>query len=212
MVTNVYNSKTNKNEAISQAILALKSNEAIVFPTETVYGIGACIFDVAAVEKVFQIKNRPLDKPMAAHVSSLEQVQLLSDNIPDLFYHLAERFLPGPLSLIIPKNENISDVVTAGFKTIGIRFPSNEVCREIIDLYGAPLAATSANISGGSSPQTAIDALTDLDGLVSCVIDDGATTFRKDSTVLDISGSSPRLLREGVISKIELEDFLGCNI
>ncbi len=212
METQIYNSKRNKKEAILQAVKYLKNKEAIVFPTETVYGIGACIFDVRAVEKVFQIKNRPLDKPMAAHISSIEQVSLLSDGIPDLFYALAERYLPGPLSLIIPKNEVISDIVTAGFKTIGIRFPSNQICKEIIDAFGAPLAATSANISGGASPQSAFDALSDLQGLVSCVIDDGITQYKQDSTVLDITGNSPRLLRQGAISKIELESFLKCRL
>ncbi len=212
METQIYNSKRNKKEAILQAVKYLKNKEAIVFPTETVYGIGACIFDVRAVEKVFQIKNRALDKPMAAHISSIEQVSLLSDDIPDLFYALAERYLPGPLSLIIPKNEVISDVVTAGFKTIGIRFPSNQICKEIIDTFGVPLAATSANISGGNSPQSANDALTDLQGLVPCLIDDGITQYKQDSTVLDITGDSPRLLRQGAISKIELESFLKCRL
>ncbi len=212
METNIYNSKRNKKEAISQAVLHLQNKEAIVFPTETVYGIGACIFDVTAVEKVFKIKNRPLDKPMAAHISAIEQVSLLSDNIPDLFYKLAEKYLPGPLSLIIPKNDKISDLVTAGFKTIGIRFPSNEICREIISGYGTPLAATSANISGGKSPQSAEDAISDLNGLVPCIIDDGETQYKNDSTVLDITSSTPRVLREGAISKIELEQFLNCRL
>lgn len=212
METVIYNSKRNKKEAISQAVFHLKNKDAIVFPTETVYGIGACIFDVGAVEKVFQIKNRPLDKPMAAHISSIEQVSLLSDNVPDLFYRLAEKYLPGPLSLIIPKNSKISDIVTAGFKTVGVRFPSNEVCKEIISAYGTPLAATSANISGGKSPQSAQDAVSDLQGLVPCIIDDGETQYKKDSTVLDITGETPRLLREGAVSKNELEQFLKCRL
>ncbi len=212
METHIYNSKRNKNEAIMQAVKHLKNKEAIVFPTETVYGIGACIFDVRAVEKVFQIKNRPLDKPMAAHISSMDQVTILSSNIPDIFYQLAEKYLPGPLSLIIPKNDKISDVVTAGFKTIGIRFPSNEICLEIISEYGTPLAATSANISGSKSPQSADDAINHLIGMVPCVIDDGETQYKKDSTVLDISSSKPRLLREGAITKSELEIFLKCKL
>jgi L-threonylcarbamoyladenylate synthase len=197
------------NDTLDSEILnSIFEGYPIAFPTETVYGLGTPINNSRGIQEIFKIKGRELTKPLAAHISSLEQVSDLSDEIPDDFYLLAEHFLPGPLAIIIKKSRNIDDNVTCGFDTISIRFPSSIIACEMIDLIGEPFAATSANLSGNYSAKTAEEVYKELNGKIKYIIDGGITQYQKESTILSLAGVSPRLLRRGVITKNEIEDVL----
>lgn len=193
---------------INSAANIIKKGGTVIFPTETVYGLGADIFNSEAIKQIYKIKTRSYTKPLAAHISSLEQVSTLCDEVPDMFYKLAEKFLPGPLSIIIPASNKIPSIVTSYTGTISIRYPDDQVCREFISACGVPLAATSANISGNISPITATQALAELNNKVDAVIDAGECRLKTESTVIKIINDSFQILREGVISKSEILNIL----
>lgn len=192
---------------IHEAAALLKRGEVVAFPTETVYGLGGCIFDERAVEKIYVAKGRPKAKPLSAHIANLAQVELIGKEIPKEFYLLAEKFLPGPLTLIIKKKKHIPDIVSAGTNTIGIRFPDHPVAQKLIHEVGMPLVAPSANISGRPSPISSEQVLQDLDGKIAAVIDGGLCTLGVDSTVFDLVSFT--ILRQGKITKAEIEAVLG---
>ena len=141
-------------DGIEEGASLILSGELVVFPTETVYGLGANAFDADAVKKIFKAKGRPQDNPLIVHISSLEQVRDIAVDVPSVFYELAERFMPGPITLILKKSDKIPSVVTAGGETVGVRMPSNVWARELI-AASKPLAAPSANRSKHISPTTA---------------------------------------------------------
>jgi len=199
---------TNKTEYINEAAKIIKRGGTAIFPTETVYGLGADIFNTRAVESIYKIKTRSYQKPLAAHISSLDQVHILCDEVPDMFYLLAQKFLPGPLSIIVPAGKNIPDIVTSNTRTISIRYPSNQVCKEFITACETPLAATSANISGKTSPITALQALSELNNKVDVVLDAGECELKTESTVIKIINDSIQVLREGAIPSTEILKIL----
>ncbi len=188
---------------IREAAALLKQGEIVAFPTETVYGLGACLYDVKAVEKIYVAKGRPKAKPLSAHIADLQQVEELAEEIPEEFYLLAERFFPGPLTLILKKKATIPDIVSAGTATIGIRFPDHRIAQELIKEVGMPLVAPSANTSGKPSPISSKQVLQDLEGKIAAVIDGGACPLGIDSTVFDLV--SFQILRQGKISKQDIE-------
>ena len=198
----------NTQENILQATEIIKNGGIVAFPTETVYGIGADIFNEKAVQKIFKVKGRNFNKPLSAHISDIKMVDMVSDIIPDIFYELANIFLPGALTLIIKAKSNIPSIVTAETETIAIRFPSNQVCESFIDTVGFPLAATSANISGNSSAINPAEVKSELDGKINAIIDDGECVLKLESTVISLVGK-PTVIRIGAISINEIEGKLG---
>lgn len=198
-------------EHLDEAIHFLKTGTPVAFPTETVYGLGAYIFNEEAINQIFFIKGRPSDNPLIVHVVGIEQAESLSQNLPPVFFRLAEKYWPGPLTLVVEKKPIICSRVAGGLSSIAIRMPANQIARDLIHAVG-PLAAPSANISGRPSPTKASDVLEDLEGRIPLIVDGGECTFGIESTVLSLLEKTPILLRPGSISKEELEEFLGQKI
>jgi len=181
----------------------------VAIPTETVYGLGANGLDESAVAKIFEAKGRPQDNPLILHISGPEQIELFCHHIPQAAYDLAEKFWPGPLTMVLPARSNVPRRTTAGLDTVGIRCPDSDVTREIIRLSGVPLAAPSANISGKPSTTTAKHVKYDHDGRIDAIVDGGSCRVGVESTIIDLSGERPRLLRPGGISPEQLAEVLG---
>ena len=196
------------SDGINEGAQIINEGGLVVFPTETVYGLGANAFDQNAVAKIFKAKGRPGDNPLIVHISSLEQVKDIAVDIPDKFYELAERFMPGPLTIILKKSDKIPYVVTAGGDTVGIRMPKNEWAMALI-ANSKPLAAPSANRSKHISPTTAQHVYEDLQGQVELILDDGPCGVGIESTVLDLTCETPTILRPGAITAEMLLDIVG---
>lgn len=196
--------KQTKKEDIEAAGKVLKQGGIVAFPTDTVYGLGAVYDDEDAVKKIFAAKGREEKKPLSILVSDIDQVTLLSDMensvMTEKAKRLMEKYWPGALTLIFRKKPGIPDAVTAGGETIGIRMPDLELTRQLIHAAGKPLAAPSANTSGKRSAASAQEVLEDLDGKIDMVIDGGECRIGVASTVVDMTGKTPRILREGVIT------------
>lgn len=193
---------------ISFAIKLLKKGKIIAFPTDTVYGIGCDIFNYDAIMKIYEIKKRDAAKPLAAHVGSIEQIKMVAVTDVKYFEILCEKFLPGPLAMILPKLPSVNKIVTSGLDTISVRFPD---CVEAIDLalgLGNPIAATSANLSGMPSAIHHDDVINNFQDNVDYILKAGTTKYKKESTIVDLTQEPPKILREGVISKIEIEQVL----
>lgn len=212
MNTKILQYETNSAEATMLSVDALRQGELIIFPTETVYGIGADLFNKTSVQKIFDLKQRSAGKPLAAMVSSLKQVEGLCSDIPDAFYVLAEEFLPGPLTIILKVKTNshktIPDIVCGGMNTLGIRFPDCEPILRIIDEFGSPIASTSANFSGNPSFTNVNGLINNFDGLVKVIVDGGETKYGKESTVLSLVGAQIEILRVGVIDEASIRSAL----
>jgi len=193
---------------IDEGAELLKKGELVVFPTETVYGLGADAFNEEGVKKIFIAKGRPQDNPLIVHISSLDQVKDIAKDIPEDFYTLAKMFMPGPLTVILNKSDKIPYVVTAGGETVGIRMPKNTFTRELISKSN-PLAAPSANKSKHVSPTTAQHVFDDLNGCVDLILDDGPCEVGIESTVLDLTTDVPTILRPGAITKEMLLPIFG---
>lgn len=175
------------------------SGGLVAFPTETVYGLGANALDSEAVSRIFAAKERPANDPLIVHLASVESLPLVAQDIPPLAYALAERFWPGPLTLVLRRTAHISDHVTAAQDTVAVRVPAHEVARGLIAAAGVPIAAPSANRFSRPSPTTAAHVLADLAGRVDMVLDGGSTRIGVESTILDLSGDVPTVLRPGGI-------------
>jgi L-threonylcarbamoyladenylate synthase len=208
MQTKIINIEENAKEASEASLDALRNHGVICFPTETVYGLGCSLFDDHAVGQIFDLKRRSFSKPLSAHIGKIQDVDEIAINIPDSFYLLAEKFLPGPLAIILEKNNKISDKVTSGMNTIGIRFPDHDFLLSLINKLGCPIAGTSANLSNESSTVSGKEAYSSFNGLIPIVLDDGVTKYQKESTVISIIGKKPVCYREGVIKKTQLEELL----
>ena len=193
-----------KTEDIKAAGEVLKQGGIVAFPTDTVYGLGAVFDDEKAVRKIFAAKGREEKKPLSILVADSAQVELLSEiksgEMAQKAERLMKKFWPGALTLIFQKKPGIPDAVTAGGETIGIRMPDMELTRELIRAAGKPLAAPSANTSGKRSSVSAREVLEDLDGKIDIVIDGGTCPVGVASTVVDMTGETPVILREGVIT------------
>ncbi len=182
----------------------LKSGEVVAIPTETVYGLAANAFDSEAVKKIFAAKNRPCDNPLIVHISELSMISDIAVSMPQTAKKCAERFWPGPLTMILPKKDTIPLVTSGGLDTVGIRFPSNETARRIISKCGFPLAAPSANLSGSPSPTTAKRVYEDMNERISAIVDGGESDVGVESTVISFEGEAIRILRPGKVSYEEL--------
>ena len=187
----------------------IRNGGLVAIPTETVYGLGANGLDENAVAKIFEAKGRPQDNPLILHLSGPEQIELYCHHIPQAAYDLAERFWPGPLTIVLPAKSCVPRRTTGGLDTVAVRCPDSEVTREIIRLAGVPLAAPSANISGKPSTTTAEHVRHDHDGRIDAIVDGGACRVGVESTIVDLSEERPRLLRPGGITPEELLEILG---
>jgi L-threonylcarbamoyladenylate synthase len=179
---------------------ALRAGELVAFPTETVYGLGANALDARAVAKIFAAKGRPGDNPLIVHVASPADLLILTTGLTSLARSLLQAFAPGPLTLILPRSTLVPDIVTAGLETVAVRIPAHPVARRLIELAGVPVAAPSANRSGRPSPTRAWHVEEDFTGVIPYIIDGGACEFGVESTVLDLTGDSPVILRPGAIT------------
>jgi L-threonylcarbamoyladenylate synthase len=180
----------------------------VVFPTETVYGLGANALDDAAVRAIFAAKGRPSDNPLIAHVSGIDQALEVAAEIPEMARKLFERFSPGPLTIVLPKLPDLPDSVTAGLPTVAVRIPSHPVARALIEAAGLPIVAPSSNLSGRPSPTSFAMALADMDGRVDAVIDGGECEHGLESTVVSVAGKLLRILRPGAVTQEMLAEFL----
>ena len=181
----------------------------MVFPTETVYGLGANALDAAAVQKIFRLKGRPSSSPLIVHVSSREAAAALAKSWPDAADQLARRFWPGPLTLVLPKRDIVPDVVTAGLSTVGLRVPANAIALALIAEAGVPIAAPSANRFTELSPSTAEHVRSSLGDAVDFILDGGPASVGIESTVLSLVTPVPMLLRPGMISAAQIEAVIG---
>lgn len=187
-------------ENIEHVASLLNNGEVVGMPTETVYGLAANAYDENAVEKIFKAKGRPQDNPLIVHIHSLDMLKDLVAEVPAIAYQLADKFWPGPLTMIFQKSENVPLAVTAGLSTVAVRFPSNKVANALIKKAGIPLAAPSANLSGSPSPTTANHVYNDLDGRIPAILDGGACEFGLESTVILLHKDKVTLLRPGSVT------------
>ena len=192
-----------------QAAAILRRGGLVGIPTETVYGLGANGLDGEAVARIFAAKGRPQDNPLILHIPSADWLERYCVDIPPAAYALAERFWPGPLTMILRHRPIVPDAVTAGLDTVGMRCPAHPVCRAILAATGVPVAAPSGNTSGRPSPTTAADMLEDMDGKIDAIVDGGPCSVGVESTIVDLTETPPRLLRPGGVTLEELEAVLG---
>ena len=202
----------NSDGAIARAAQRLRDGELVAFPTETVYGLGANALDADAVARIFAAKGRPSHNPIIVHVASIDDARRVVRTWPPVAQQLAERFWPGPLTLVLPKSPDVPSSVTAGLDKVGVRVPSHPVALALLRQACVPVAAPSANRSNAVSPTTAQHVATSLAGNDVLVLDGGACEVGIESTVVDISGEVPVLLRPGGISREALEATLGVRV
>ena len=194
---------------LQEAARLLRENEAIAFPTETVYGLGANAMNDEAIAKIFEAKGRPSDNPLIVHIGARSQLGEIVREITPVAEELMKHFWPGPLTIILPKKDGISEKVTAGLDTVGVRMPDHPVALALIEAANVPVAAPSANRSGRPSPTLAHHVYEDLNGKIAGIVDGGATGVGVESTVVDCTSEVPTILRPGGITKEQLEEVIG---
>lgn len=183
----------------------IKNRGIVVFPTETVYGIGVNSLDENAVKKLYNVKKRQLNKPISLLVNSIEMIEQVARNITDLEYALMKEFFPGPLTIILKKKALVPNIVTANLETVGIRMPANEIALKLIEYTGVPIATSSANISGKPSEITLKDIMKDFDGQANYFIDGGQSEIGIASTIIQIVEGETKILRQGSIPKEQIK-------
>lgn len=199
-------------EGVSQAAEIIKKGGLVAFPTETVYGLGGNALDPDASCKIYAAKGRPSDNPLIVHVSEIKEVEPLVSEFPQDAKKLMETFWPGPLTIILPKAPIVPYETTGGLDTVAIRCPENKVTLSFIKEAGLPIAGPSANTSGKPSPTEALHVLHDLNGKIDMILDDGPVGIGVESTIIDMSGEVPTLLRPGAITIEELSETLGRKV
>ena len=198
--------------SIRKAAIWLRQGKLVAFPTETVYGLGADASNDRAVRQIFRVKGRPIDNPLIVHIWSTDQIPQLASSIPLMFWILAERFMPGPLTVLLRKSTSVPKIVTAGLSTVAIRMPDHAVAKALLKAAGVPIVAPSANLSGRPSPTTADHVCEDLCTRIPAILDGGRCRIGIESTVLDITRGTPVILRPGGISREEIEDALRIQV
>ena len=194
---------------LEKAANLIKQGKIVVFPTETVYGIGTKGLDEEAVKKLFKAKQRPLNKPISLLVSNMEMVNQIAKDITAIEYKIMEKFFPGPLTIILKKKDIVPNIVTAGEETVGVRMPSGEIARKLVELVGEPIAAPSANISGEPS---GID-LQEIKKHIKAdyFIDGGKSELGLASTIVQVVDEKIQILRQGSITLEEIEEKIKCQ-
>ena len=199
-----------RENRIDEAANAIKEGKLVVFPTETVYGLGANALDEEAVKNIFAAKGRPSDNPLIVHIADVQQLEKLVREIPEYAQSLINAFWPGPLTLVMKKSDLVPEIITSGLDTVAIRMPNHALALKLIELSGVPIAAPSANISGRPSPTSEDHVIEDLGGRVDYILLGGDTSVGLESTVLDISGGIPQILRPGYITYDDILKITGC--
>jgi L-threonylcarbamoyladenylate synthase len=195
---------------VAGAVDALRAGELVAFPTETVYGLGADAANAEAVRRLFAVKRRPADHPVIVHVARARQLDDLARDVPDSARLLADAFWPGPLTIVVRRNiERVTPDVTGGRDTVGLRVPDHPIALEMLEAFGGGVAAPSANRFGRVSPTTAAHVRADLGGDVRVVLDGGPCRVGVESTIVDVTGAEPAILRVGGVSRAEVETALG---
>lgn len=194
------------DDKLKEIAKEIKNGKIAIFPTETVYGIGTNGLDESAVKKLFLVKKRSFNKPISLLVNNINMLEAVTKNITKLEYALIEKFLPGPLTIILQKKEIVPDIVTANSDTVGIRIPENQIALKLIEYAGIPIATPSANISGKPSGTSIQDIMKDFDKGVDYFIDDGPSKIGKASTIVKVINGIPHILREGKITKDKINE------
>ena len=205
----INDTKNINDEELKEAAQILRDGGLVAFPTETVYGLGGNALDEKAAGKIYAAKGRPSDNPLIAHVSCAAEVTPLVKYIPEAGKKLMDAFWPGPLTIIFPKSDIVPYGTTGGLDTVAVRMPVDPVANRLIALAGVPVAAPSANTSGRPSPTTADHVWQDLNGKIEMIIDGGPVGIGVESTIVDVSGDVPAVLRPGAITMEMLKDVLG---
>lgn len=198
-----------KNETdytkLKEAAEIIKNGGIVIFPTETVYGIGVNALDSNAVKQLYQIKQRPLNKPISLLVNNMDMIEQVTKNISKLEYDIMKEFFPGPLTIILNKKDIVPNIVTANSNTVGIRMPSNKIALKLIEYADVPIATPSANISGKPSGTNLENIIRDFDGKVDCFIDGGESKIGLASTIVQVTDGVPHILRQGAITKEQIQ-------
>ena len=185
-------------KAIPLALQILRSGGLIAFPTDTVYGVGSLAFDQSAIESIYVTKYRPLEKAIPILISDVDDLEKIAVDIPPLAHRLASRFWPGPLTIILPKHPSLPPAVSST-SNVGVRVPDHPIARALLRAAG-PMAVTSANLSGRESPRTAMEVMSQLQGRIPLVVDGGETPGGVASTVVDVTGAEPVIVRQGPVT------------
>ena len=199
---------SNDQNGILAACEILKNGGVVAIPTETVYGLAASVYDENAIKSVFVAKGRPQDNPLIVHISDMEMLSEIALDIPKTAIKCAQKFWPGPLTMVLKKSDKVNDSVSAGLKTVAVRMPSEKTAHSVIAKSRLPLAAPSANVSGKPSPTTANHVINDLDGKIDAVIMGEDSTVGVESTVITLVGEHPVLLRPGAVTLEQLKEIL----
>jgi len=199
------------NGAIEYCCAEMKRGAIAVFPTETVYGLGAYVFDVEAVKRIFIVKGRPPDNPLIVHVANIDQVRQVAEEVPNTLRIVFEKLWPGPLTIVLKRRREVPPEISAGLPTVAIRMPGHPVALRLIECVG-PIAAPSANLSGRPSPTEPHHVYVDMYGRADIIIDSGATFFGVESTIVDLVSDPPRLLRPGALPVEKISEVLGITI
>ena len=192
--------KTVLTDSPQEAAQFIRRGGIVAFPTETVYGLGAGLFDESAINRIFESKRRPADNPLIVHVADRHQISKVVAEITSSAGKFIDAFFPGPLTVVLKKHVDVPLIVTAGLETVGVRMPKNETAQEFLKTCGTPVVAPSANLSGRPSPTTWAAVAEDLDGTVDCILKGEQTEIGLESSVVDCTGEVPVLLRAGAIS------------
>ena len=186
----------------------IKEGKIVIFPTETVYGIGTNGFKGDSIKKIYELKKRDFNKPISLLVNSIDMIQTVAKDITDLEYALINRFCPGPFTIILKKKKEVPDILTANGDTVGIRMPDSLIAKTLIDYSGVPIATPSANISGKPSGTSVDNIMKDFKDSVDCIIDNGESKLGIASTIVKVENEKTIILREGSIKKDEIFDFV----
>ena len=198
-----------REEDLYTAAEIIRAGGLVAFPTETVYGLGADALKEEAARKIYEAKGRPSDNPLIVHISRMEDLPVLAKRIPDCALRLAEAFWPGPLTMIFEKKDIVPRGTTGGLDTVAVRMPSHPLARDLIRVSGRYLAAPSANASGRPSPTRASHVRDDLDGRIDMILDGGEVPIGLESTVVDVTGEVPTILRPGYVTREMMEPIVG---
>lgn len=195
-------------ERLKKPAKMIKEGKIVIFPTETVYGIGTNGFKSDSIKKIYELKKRDFNKPISLLVNSIDMIQTVAKDITDLEYALINRFCPGPFTIILKKKKEVPDILTANGDTVGIRMPDSLIAKTLIDYSEVPIATPSANISGKPSGTSIANIMKDFKDSVDCIIDNGESKLGIASTIVKVENEKPIILREGAIKKEEIFDFV----
>lgn len=193
-----------EDKKLKEVANIIKDGGIVIFPTETVYGIGVNGLNETAIKKLYEVKQRPINKPISLLVNSIEMIEKVAKDITEIEYDLIKKFLPGPLTIVLKKKDIVPDIVTAGFDTVGIRMPENEIAQKLVEYAGVPIATPSANISGRPSGTNLKEIMKDFNNKVDYFIDGGVSKIGVASTIVQVINGNPYILRKGKISEEQI--------